>query len=219
MASQLIIKPTFLLKGINPEQLARDYKNPEFLAGLNFEKSTIAPIVLMSNRGKSIQDAIYTFRNRDNFIQTVVTTNAKAYMLVGTDGCSQKGGTCFICRRTFTTGNIGIPVSAKIVEDVVIVYTLYSTDSFRCSLQLIRNLTRYGRKPQLASAEPFLKFLYSKMHPEKGPLKLPPNPLLLESNGGSLNDEEYDDPRYSYIETPNLILYPAKEQYMRLQES
>ena len=217
MASQVVIKPTFLLKGIDPFALTEEYKNGQILVGLTFEKKKIAPVALTSNRGKSFRDAIYTFRNRDNFIQTVATAGAKSFSFVEDKKGVQKGGNCVKCHRDFTHEAMGIPIHLVVKDDKVLVFKIYVTCNFPCTLSLIRYLRRRRRQVNLTHAEQFLFYLYRKMHPEGPPLQEAPDPLLLDQNDGSVTPEEYDDPRYTYVHVPNLIFYPAKEQYLRLQ--
>ncbi len=218
MASQVVIKPTFLLKGIDPFALAEEYKAGQILAGLTFEKKKITTVALTTNRGKSFRDAIYSFRNRDNFNHTVATAGAKSFSFVDDKKTVQKGGTCVACNRVFHHEAMGIPIHLVQDGDKVLVYKIYVTHDFRCTLRLIRLLKKYQRhQVNLTHAEQFLFYLYRKMHPEGPPLQPAPDPLLLAINDGSLTEEEYDDPRYTYVHVPNLIFYPAKEQYLRLQ--
>ena len=218
MASQVVIKPTFLLKGIDPFTLAEDYKSGQVLFGLAFEKKKITSVALTSNRGKSFRDAIYTFRNKDNFVQTIATAGAKSFSFVDDKKIVQKGGNCVACHRDFTHEAMGIPIHLVQQDDKVLVYKIYVTCNFNCTLRLIRYLKRQRRQVNLTHAEQFLFYLYRKMHPEAPPLREAPDPLLLEQNDGSVTSEEYDDHRYTYVHVPNLIFYPAKEQYLRLQK-
>lgn len=220
MSSQVIIKPTFLLKGIDPFSLTEEYHKGNILRDLSLEKKKIASVVLTSNRGKSFRDAIYTFRNKDNFINTIATTNAKSFSFVDSDGTTIKGGQCMNCLDHFTHEGLGIPVTIK--EDrngKIIVHTISKTCDFRCTLRQIRLLQqqpyRY-RKVNFTHSEQILKLIYRKMHPDAPQLIEAPDPLLAEWNGGSLNREEYKDSRFIYIHIPNLCLIPAKEQFMRI---
>ena len=217
MASQVVIKPTFLLRGIDPYALNEEYKTGQSFTALVFEKKKIAPVALVSNRGKSFRDAIYTFRNRDNFVQTIATTSAKSFTFVDEKREPQKGGICVACHQEFTHEAMGIPI--HLVEDgnKVLVFKIYVICDFRCTLRLIRLLRRLQRRINLMHAEQFLRYLYRKMHPNGPLLQEAPDPLLLENNDGSLTYEEYKDSRYTYVNVPNLIFYPTKEQYLRLQ--
>jgi len=217
MAFQVVIKPTFLLKGVDPYSLAEDYRNGKILSNLSFEKKKITTTTLTS-RGKSFRDAIYTFRNRDNFVHTIATTGAKTFSFVNEKGEPQRGGTCVACHEKFDHEALGIPVHLVEQDEKVLVFRIYVTCDFRCTLRLIRLLQRIRRRPiSLIHAEEFLRYIYKKMHPEGPPLREAPDPLLLESHDGSLSNEDYKDVRYTYVNVPNLIFYPAKEQYLRLQ--
>ena len=218
MASQVVIKPTFLLKGIEPFDLSEEYKSGQILVTLAFEKKKIAPVALTTNRGKSFRDGIYTFRNRDNFVHTIATTGAKSFSFVNEKGEPQQGGICVACHEEFNHEALGIPIHLVQHNEKVLVFRIYVTCNFHCTLRLIRLLQRIRHRPvNLTHAEQFLRYLYSKMHPEGPPLQEAADPLLLESHDGSLNPEEYKDQRYTYVSVSNLIFYPAKEQYLRFQ--
>jgi hypothetical protein len=213
MASQLVIKPTFLLKGIDPIALQERYTT-EHLSTLSLAKKKIVAVTLNNNKGKSFRDALFCFRNRDNFLQTIATTGAKFFSFEG----EEERYRCMGCHREFTGRSLGIPVSLrKIDRDNILVYKIGQTHDFPCTLRLIRSLLQTRRNPNLEHAEELLHFLYNKMHPQGPPLRPSPDPLLLISTGGSLSEEEYEDGQYNYVPVPNLILYPAKEQYLRLQ--
>lgn len=219
MASQVVIKPTFLLKGINPYLLNEEYNKRKVLTTLVLEKKKISTVTLVNNRGKSFRDATYTFKNKDNFNHVIATTNVTNYIFMDENGKSKKGGTCSNCHRTVTREMIGVPISIQVVGDVCYIFYIWPTCNFRCALRKIRKyhrqLCRY-RSINLENSEPILRFVYRKMHPDGPELTEAPDPDLALWNNGSLNEDEYDDPRYFYVSTPHLILFPAKEQYIRM---
>lgn len=218
MASQVVIKPTFLLKGINPFALADDYDNGKLkLNDLKVEKAKITTVVLANNRGKTFRQGIYCFRNRDNVLQTLATSGAKNFSFYDEKGENKKGGICMVCRDEFKGQSIGVIVKLSQDKDTISVYSLGTTCGFRCSLRLTRSLRRERNSINFIHSEQFLKFVYRRMYPDKPDLTPSPDPLLLDINGGSLNRDEYDDNKYVYVNVPNLILYPAKEQYLRFQ--
>lgn len=218
MSSQITIQPTFLLKGINPSLLDEDY-NEEKLAKIIPEKKKIVPIALSTNRGKTFRDAIYTFHNKDNILQTIATTNVKNFTFLDQKGELRKGGKCNACQQEFTHESLGVPVRLTREGDKILVYTVYTTCSFGCTLRLTRAIQRLrNNNCNFKYSEQYLYFIYRRMYPDGPALKESPDPLLLELNGGSLKPEEYSDHRYKYIYLPNLIFYPAKEQYLRLHE-
>lgn len=215
--SQIVVKPTFLLKGIDPVQMAAEY-SANHLAALSINGQKVVPVNLTTNRGKSFRDAIYAYRNHDNFLHTIATTSAGCSFDTGAEDAATVK-TCLNCRRSFTHHPIGIPVNISTDAGVITIHTLHTLCDFRCALAATRLLRRIYRNTHVIHSEEMLHFVYRRMHPNGPPLIPAWNPFLLEANGGSITFEEYDDRRYEYVEVPNLLLYPAREQYMRFQKS
>lgn len=203
--SHITIKPTFLLKGIDAFALSNEYPKKN-LASLEIKKKKVSSVNLTSNRGKTFRDPIFTFKGK-GLPQTLATTNVKSFVFEDKKGLH----TCEVCRREFDHKPMGIPVSIKEEDGVFIIFTLYTTCDFRCTLTLIRRL---GHHVNFEHSEEFLKLVFRKLYPDKI-LTPAPDPMLHVLNGGSLSQEEYTDERYTYYHLPNLILYPAKEQYTR----
>ena len=110
----LAITPSLLLKKVNPIRLLEEYKNKKYVTmHLPHERVCInkfnGPDIPLF--GSSPEDEIYTFRDKNNALQTIVTTNHKKYTLFKTNGTEPStGGTCQRCKVTFSTECVGIPV-------------------------------------------------------------------------------------------------------------
>jgi hypothetical protein len=91
--------------------------------------------------------------------------------------------------------------------------------SFECALGYIRLILARPadfRDPTLKESERLLKVLFSLTYPENAtPLRPAQDPRLLQSNGGSLTKEQWQDARHVYIRTDRVLLIPAKVEYLQ----
>ncbi|AYV86159.1 MAG: hypothetical protein Solumvirus1_34 [Solumvirus sp.] len=155
------------------------------------------------------------------------------------------GETCFWCLRKIGTNSMSIPIKmekiveektdilaktlsteatlAKALEDKtstdtspithhLIFYGIHVVCGFRCGLSYIRYHSKIDSK--FANSEHYLNVLFNTQFPGKAIIPAQ-KPELLISNGGSLSDEEFDNPKFYYDETPNVTLLPAKIQFFR----
>lgn len=231
------IDPSFKLVGVDVTKVTDGYRkgvyksimvpNIPIKGGINEHIPILAPAY-----GSTQADPIYTFQDKNNTTIVVATTNHKAYMMQSSgDIKSPPGSTCFWCLRKITTSNMSIPIKLEKYRDMkdskeskdlkglnpdsleyLIFYGINVVCGYRCALSYIRLHNRFDSK--FANSEHYLNMLFNIKHP--GEILLPADkPELLICNGGSLTDEEYDNPKYTYEETCNVILLPAKIAFFR----
>jgi hypothetical protein len=168
------------------------------------------------------ESSMYTFQDSNGTTVVAATTDSKAYTFANTNGGKlPEGGNCAWCRRNFKQSIMMCPIKFSKHSDVASttkeheVYLFHGITiqcGYRCALAYIR---ANNRDPKFKDSEQLLRFMFSLAHPGKE-LNPAPNYLLLELNGGALSDADFDNPKYVYIETPNLVLLPAKVVYHRL---
>ncbi len=224
----LTVNPTFLLRGLDPSRIMDQYINGSFpRVQMPTEKiniSLISPVVSPSISSNP-EDEIYMFRTKGNSFQTVATTNHQRYYLFTKEGREiLKGGVCDWCRVSFDHIALGIPVRLDVHRDehgreIFVYYLDGCMCSCECALaELKRNFSlnyRY-RNALYMDSEQLLRHLYSVMYPDAGPLREAPHYRLLKQNEGSLTLKEYHDKKHIYVPTPNLLLAPVKQQYLKI---
>jgi hypothetical protein len=90
--------------------------------------------------------------------------------------------------------------------------------SFSCALSHIDKLLSTHPKYVdviYRDSDKLLKFMYKCLYPNNPPIKQAQDPKLLMINGGSLTREEWENPKYNYKKTNNIIMIPSKIEYIR----
>lgn len=226
------INPTFLLKGVDPAKIIHDYNNGVFnRAPLAKSKIKLASTraIMAPQYGSSNNDAIYSIRDKYNSNNIFVTTGHNdCQVFTKTGGKLPIGGFCPSCEKNFTCTAVGYPIAFQ--ENTImcprenvykIIYVFWVDGafcSFECTLgYLRRNFSRYCNYQDNSTrdSEELLKFLYNIMHPNAGPLRPSQDVRLLESKGGSLNDDAWTDEKHIYVKTDRIILIPCKNEYIQ----
>lgn len=214
------IDPIIILR----RYLAGEFKNVRIPSG----KVTLATqFVNLSQRvGTDQTSEVYRFSDKTNSGQVVVTTNHEQYRYAkdGIDAGENKPlAYCVWCRREIKTTPIGIPIEMEIDRhtDKTIFNVEDTYDTFGCALAALKNIysCHYMHKdPLYMDAEQMLHCMYHKMHPDKISDRIieANDWRLLKSNGGPLEDEEFDSDLSGYIQIPNVVTVPVKRQYIKL---
>jgi hypothetical protein len=226
------VTPTFLIKKIDHRKVLENYNNgkytsfklPEKRTQMNVIKATVEPTY-----GTSPDAPIYTFRNKNNIVQTVATTNHTSYLAFNSTGQLPMGGICDGCRRLFEHQAIGIPIRIeKIITTLANneqkVLTVYHCDdlvyhSFECALLGLKRTNRLNwqfRDPLYMDSETMLRNFYAQLYPNAGQLKAANDHRLLKCHGGPLDDAEYDNGHHIFTRSSNVVMVPVKVQYQRL---
>ena len=216
--SKFSYTPTFLLKGIDHNQLMDRYRKGEFNVPLSSFKKTIGikETKIKEKASTNTDEPVYRVDNfLPNIRYTFHTTNCKPFIEWIKEGTERETGNCRWCNRPCKV-RCGIPISLKLVDESYVIYYTSRTCSLRCSFAIY--LDKYRNNPIFNSSEHYLKFLYYADNP--GVLLRPsPDSDLLICNGGSLTDEEYDEGENNYMPIPSLIYAPLKFQSINLTHS
>lgn len=226
------INPTFLLKGVDPAKIIRDYNNGVF----NRPPILKSKIKLASSRaiiapqyGSNNREAIYAVRDKYNSNNIFVTAGHKDCQVFTKNGCKlPSGGFCPSCEKMYSHESVGYPIALQennimcprenVYKITYVFWVEGSFCSFECALgYLRRNFSRYVNYQDQSTrdSEELLKFLYTLMHPDAGPLRPSQDIRLLERNGGSLTEDEWNDASHVYVKTDRVLLLPFKSEYLQ----
>jgi len=225
------ILPTFLLRGIEPQKIINKYLeggyseiNKNTIEKKKINTQNIETLQLLPQYDKTHESEIYTYVDKSNVTRIVGTTNHAAYLIVkNSDGKELpygNGRKCDWCHLELKAPPIGIPIKFEWIEDknTYIFHTdenLY--DTFECCFSGLKRLTPpyfTYRDPLRMDSEQMLRFMYSVMYPKEKKLKEAPDWKLLKENGGFVSQKDFFDGLHEYKRTPNIILLPAKVEYI-----
>lgn len=231
------ITPTFLLRGVDPNKVLRDYQNGKYTQHVPISakvKLSDLSSIIAPTYGADRNSGIYSYKDKNNVTMTIATSNHKAYEIYNSDGGEVSvGGRCRYCLKDFTHRSVGIPIKMEKVnvfikdenDNVVEVNPIYkfwvedlTCCSYRHALGLIRaNLSQpvFHRDSQYNKSEEYLKLMYRLETEKVEPLRCPNDPRLSKNCGGSMDDEEFEDERYEYLRTNTTVIIPAKVEYIR----
>jgi hypothetical protein len=183
--------------------------------------------------GTRLQNVICTTNHKD-FNQALTDMangeNIKSYLLKQLEKDNEpfcQKSRCQNCGVKFKHKPIGIPLrvdktTIAVEPDKYKMITLFHCKgkfhNFRCALgYVVRKLaTRYDqRDTRYIRAESDLQMMYTMMHPDGPFLKAAEDPDILDVNSGCVTEKEYDDGKYQYINTGNIVILPCKEEFAR----
>ncbi len=134
---------------------------------------------------------------------------------------------CRFCTQDFNHRPIGVPfkveettllVAEKTYKNITIYHCAGKFHNFRCALGYIERklAAKYDqRDARYIRAKYDLNQMYMQMHPDGPFLKPAEDPDILDINDGSATLKEYNDDRYQYVSTGNIVILPCKEEYSR----
>lgn len=210
------IQPTFLLKNINPNLLYKKYKSGYFNRPII--NKTLIEIVKPQLKTTTL--------NQNAEINNKVVTSGEKFVEMFTSKGSKipMGGRCQGCTRDFTTEQIGYPLAYECkylinendeYKPTHIFWTEGCFHSYECCLKYIRKTNRGIVKDNLMiDAEIMLKLMYHLSTGINEPLEADNDSLLLDCNGGSLNEEEFKNTKY--VRSNTVIKIPAQVVYNRV---
>jgi hypothetical protein len=232
------VTPTFLLKGIDPNTVYKDY-----LAGKFSEPhSNRGKIKIVSNMkvlapkfGESNAAPVYLLKDKHNCRVVVATSNHNNYDIFVKEGSSSFSNIpmnqtrhCKVCNKEFSgrgAGNIiGFQEMVLLEDGKYRLHYFFWTEEeifhgMECLARYIldRNATSVSQRDAFVSESlRALRLLHKLMYPNaKAPLKPCNDPSLLIANGGSLTWEEWENENHVYTKTDRVVLIPAKVEFIR----
>jgi len=234
------VNPTFLLKGVDFYKVLKDYNDGVYTRlESKKQKLTLANSNILADI-YSLSNDDRLFSVKDPFNNEIICTTSgykDVEVFTSTGGCLSIGGRCEYCRDDYKTETIGIPVAYKEFtvltnkkvnlkdDDKIPKYKVYYTFwvdgrfcDFSCALSHINKLLSSHPKyidVIYRDSDKLLKFMYKCLYPNNPPIKPAQDPKLLMINGGSLEREEWENPKYVYKKTNNIIMIPSKIEYIR----
>jgi hypothetical protein len=174
--------------------------------------------------GENANDNIYSFRDKNNTVITIVTTGNKDWEDYNFKGKREfTGGRCEWCRREMKQKK-GLPFK---IEQFQNEYKIYMTDEYFCGFRCMFSGIKYIYAPMVriqrnhlyADIETFILFWFDLEHPGEKLVEAM-DWKLLDIYGGPLSDDQYDNIRYRAERTGNIIInpIPTKTEY-RLSKS
>jgi hypothetical protein len=226
-ATTIVVVPTFNLRGIKFVDLYNAYKRGDYNK-LKLPESKVKDANVSSLAATvystSEAEGIYTKTNRDGSTIIRVTTDQKSFEIFNKTGSLPEKGMCDNCRR-IKSNLMVCPTSIYSIEGLeetigntdsknakYIVYGPTLQCSFRCALTYARLYSKVDH--QFSNSEEIIKFIFHLIYPGKT-LEPAPDYKLLVSNGGSITDDEYDNPKYQYTKVVSVIMAPLKMEYTR----
>lgn len=225
------VNPTFLLKGINPNELLNDYQNGQFsvIKPSPGGKIVIAKnmIVVAPKYSDSNHEHIFSFKDKNNIDMIYATgnhTNYEIYLAGGEE--LPVGGRCDWCKEDFTHESLGYPIGYQeqtiLVDDHHrVIYVFWVEGEFCCfecafaDLKRSNNQTPTYRDINIRDSETMLKMLFVIMFPNESVLQPAKDYRLLKFNKGSLDKEEWKNTKHKYFRTERVLMVPAKIEYLR----
>ena len=234
------VNPTFLLKGVDFYKVLKDYNDGVYTRlESKKQKLTLANSNILADI-YSLSNDDRLFSVKDPFNNEIICTTSgykDVEVFTSTGGCLSIGGRCEYCRDDYKTKTIGIPIAYKEFtvltnkkvnlkdDDKIPKYKVYYTFwvdgrfcDFSCALSHINKLLSSHPKyidVIYRDSDKLLKFMYKCLYPNNPPIKPAQDPKLLMINGGSLEREEWENPKYVYKKTNNIIMIPSKIEYIR----
>jgi len=214
-------KPNFVLKGIDPNEIKKKYNEGKY-NNLRFPSSKIRlsniSHVSTTIYGSSPDDPKYQFKDKNNMSIVVVMSNTKDYEIY-LRGIFEnaRGGRCWWCLRDFEHKPVQIPIRMeKMNREDKTYFCFWSENSrycgYRCAYAWV--LRQALMDPLYKLSDYYLRMIFHFQYPNES-LNPATDPRLLEIHGGCLTNEEFDKNNYRYQRTSNVVLLPAKVEYLQ----
>lgn len=234
MVKKSEVIPTFTLKSVDYKNLIQKYKNGDFLT---YKKTNLKPIFfegkittpcIAKPISKNKESGVYmeNFRNAPSIIYVSSNKKKKEYLVEQReDGtpigrCSNPS-----CKKDIVGNSIGYPVKylrkEKNIDDkVAVVHFFVTRDEFcnyKCALHFLyefKDSEFIKKEPNMSDSIFLLKNMYEINYPDSEPLTLKNDLKIMESNGGTVSEEDFE--KYSYIKVPNIVTIQDSEHYYKV---
>ncbi len=183
--------------------------------------------------GNQLQRVIGTTNHEDfdekyNELKKSVSENKSFYdKQLDADTIYNKISRCRFTGQDFSHKPIGIPfrVEDTVIRDndgnyknITVFHCRGKFKDFRCALGYIemKISAKYDqRDSRYVRAKFDLQMMYTLMHPTGPFLEAAVDPDVLDIHDGCATVKEYNDDKYQYVNTGNLIILPCKEEFSR----
>ncbi len=213
--------PKFVLKNIDPKEIMKDYVEGKYESiELPTSRIKISDVFHITTPcyGSSPEEARYQFKDKNNTSIVVVTSNCRNYDIYKRAKHFEEGGRCDWCKRDFESEPVRIPIHKQEYKKNGKMYYFFWCEDECCdfSCALSHTIRESYRDHLYKCAEDHLRFLFRLLYPREKLIKAPCY-RLYKGKKGPLNDEEYKKHLYKYRRTSNIILFPAKVEYIQEQ--
>ena len=219
--SNVRFTPKFVLKNIDPKEIMKDYLEGKYenieLPTSRIKFSDVFHITT-PGYGSSPEEARYQFKDKNNTSIVIVTSNCRDYDIFKRASHFGEGGRCDWCKRDFDNEPVRIPIRKEEFKKSDKTYYFFWCEDECCdfSCALAHTIRESYRDHLYKCAEDYLRLLFRLCYPGEVLVKAPCF-RLYKGNKGPLNDEEYKKQLYKYRRTTNVILFPAKVEYIQEQ--
>lgn len=207
---------TFVLRKIDPVKVVSDYNAGKFFQlAIPTEKVKVEKAYI-----PTVTNASFSFRDKNNCLQIIETTNNE---MIKKDHPPR----CLWCMEDMPDAPTRVPCPVEMYTwlDNDERYYLFVTSGEVCCFECLapyisvfRGSKSVSRSPFLMNSEVMMYALYWLVYPERKGEKINPAPdyRLCQTNGGTLSNGEYHVTKSVFIQTPNLFIQNACEQFIHM---
>jgi hypothetical protein len=217
------MNPSFLLRGVDPEQvinelLRGDYKSTKEVPKSSVSSSLVSHANEAATSDRSAERLAITIGRHKVYI---VTTEQRVFY--AQLGCTRTPPIllCKWCRLRINSSWVGIPINHVKKGQEEYFYTTGTYCCYSCAYAHLRCILSQYRASSHSSkyinSEQYLKYLFHQQYPNKQ-LHASPDWNLLEDNGGPLSREDFFAQSSSYVPLPSMKIVPTKCAYWNIQE-
>jgi hypothetical protein len=215
-------EPTLVLFSIQGDSFLEKFNEGYFdRPFVKLSKFDVKETVL-SNITEDKTSGIYRARREDHNEKIIATAGHSNFLLFQEgefDHPPESPRTCDYCKKLFYGPNFGIPESNakhRVFHDGrVHTVNVYYVSSFNCckdhAYGTIDMYTKYWKKRD--QYLPLFHQMYSLLYPGEV-IRQPNDPELLLSEGGCLDQKQWDDKRYLYTKS-KVVQVPIQVEYIR----
>jgi hypothetical protein len=217
MSFKINITPTIFLNGVTLFSIKEKLARGDFTVEKKKTNFQIQRTIKTLNQQISLKNdaSMYKIPNVINN-KIVCTTGCTNFEICNKEGnLTKEGGRCGYCLDDFKTISVGVPIAFEQVnyenaheKKTIFIFWLEGTFcTFECVYKFLLDSKLYSEENIILLKKMFLTvFPTGKFMPAN-------DRLLLKSNGGSLEREQWEVPHNLFIAKNEIIFYPVKREY------
>lgn len=212
------ISRQFLIRGIALDDVKQRYKQGKYNRPIP-QKDRIMTEKESLLATNNPEKGIYAVGTK-----TMVNSNQAAHNIIIKKEDQSKPIKCHSCMCLHSGYHIGFIVKyEEVFENNVLnryFYTIGNFCSNSCCLYALRkmdSLNYANRKITISESENWLRYL-NFLQTGSYNIKITPDPLLLEENGGTLSREEWQSEKVEYRQVRNIFIRPSRTEYERIEK-